>query len=69
MFQINYIYIYIYIYIYGEKVDIFGRFDKMMKNKWKTGYTKNRQYLILFFIDRTFAIEKKNFLSLAKKRK
>ena len=29
---------YIYVYI---KVDIFGRSDKMMKNKWNSGYTKN----------------------------
>ena len=26
----------------GEKVDIFGRSDEMMKNKWKSAYSKRQ---------------------------
>ena len=57
------LFIYIYIYIYGEKIDIFVRSDNIMKNKWKSKYTKNTdsgfssEYFVLF-IDRTFSTEK-----------
>ena len=63
----TYIYIYIYIYIERERdrkeVDIFSRSDKMMKNKWKSGYTKTQtmdsvQNISFFFIDRTFSNKK-----------
>ena len=47
--------IYIYIYIYHEKVDIFGRSDMMMKNKWNSDYTKTQATNFSFlFIKRTF---------------
>ena len=55
---------YIYIYIYGEKVDIFGRPDKMMENKWNSGYTKTQTMdsvqNISFFIYRKELFQQRN---------
>ena len=51
------------IYIYGEKVDIFGRSDKMMKNKWNSACTKttkngfSTEYFVLYSLKRTFTTE------------
>ena len=42
----------------------FGRSDKMMKNKWKSGYTKTYNGLIIFrafSFDRNFSSEKEGF--------
>ena len=46
----------------SEEVDIFGRSDTMMKNKWKSGYTKQTRFQFrifrFFFTDRTFPMRK-----------
>ena len=47
-----------------EKVDIFDRSDKMMKNKWKSGYIKNTdnglswEYFALYYWQNFFKWEK-----------
>ena len=64
-----YIHSYIYTHVYGEKVDIFGKSDQMMKNKLKSGYTKTQtdsvQNISFIFIDRTFSIEKNIYMYVA----
>ena len=57
-----------FIYIYGEKVDIFGRSDKMMKDIWKSGYTKKHKQLIQFRIFRSLFTELKKFFSTNKEQ-
>ena len=64
----------IYIYIYGEKQYIFGKSQKMMKNKWKRGYTETQttdsvQNSSFFLLRELFKWEKWFFKSLAKRNR